>query len=201
MIAEGVSYEERLRNYQLATELLKRKLRTSYVSQLIKSISLSEIRDMHRAIHQGESPSSGLLPAIEAIPQVRESMLYLSLFASLYRHASQADIKTEMDVPAIMVAWDFFCGTFPNHIRERRPYGKVRPANFSEAWVVAQALKIGLADLHYCRGCHGDTLVIYHSKFPPSCQICVLDSQHKKHSVQDCDLTQKLSLQGLGNRI
>jgi hypothetical protein len=26
-----------------------------------------------------------LLPAIEAIPQVRESMLYISLFASLYR--------------------------------------------------------------------------------------------------------------------
>lgn len=67
MIAEGISYEERLQNYQLATELLKRKLRTSYVTQLIKSISLAEIRDMHRAIHRGESPSSGLLPAVEGL--------------------------------------------------------------------------------------------------------------------------------------
>ncbi|MGZ8163991.1 MAG: hypothetical protein ACXW04_00610 [Methylobacter sp.] len=71
MMTEGMSYEEQLQNYHLAYELLKRKLRTSYVSQLIKSISLLEIRDIHRAIHQGESPSSGLLPAIEAISQVK----------------------------------------------------------------------------------------------------------------------------------
>jgi hypothetical protein len=183
MIAEGLSYEEQLQNYQLVYQLLKRKLRTSYVSQLIKSISLPEIRDIHRAIHQGESPSSGLLPAIEAIPQVRESMLYISLFASLYRSASQFDIRVEMDVSAIIFAWDFFCETFPNHIRERRPYGKVRPANFSEAWVVAQALRIGLAALHYCKSCHGDHIVIYNSKFPPTCQICVIDQLRKRENA------------------
>jgi len=180
MIAEGVSYEEQLQSYQLAYDLLKRKLRTSYVSQLIKSISLPEIRAMYRAIHAGESPRSGLLPAIDAIPQVRESFLYLSFFASLYRNASHIDIKTEIDVPAILFAWDFLCETFPDHIRERRPYGKVRPANFSEAWVIAQALKIGLADLHYCESCHGESIVIYNSKFPPTCQICVLDDHRKK---------------------
>ena len=129
MLTEGLSYEEQLEDYRLVYELLKRKLRTSYVSQLIKSISLTEIRAMYRAIHAGESPRSGLLPAIDAMPQVRESFLYLSLFASLYRNASQVDIKTEIDVPAILFAWDFLCETFPNHIRERRPYGKVRPAN------------------------------------------------------------------------
>ena len=175
MLTEGLSYEEQLEDYRLVYELLKRKLRTSYISQLIKSISLPEIRDMHRAIHQGESPRSGLLPAIDAIPQVRESLLYMSLFASLYRNASQVDIKTEMDVPAIIFAWDFFCETFPNHRRERRPYDKVRPANFSEAWAIAQALKIGLAALQYCESCHGDTFVIYNSKFPPTCQICVMN--------------------------
>jgi len=126
MITQGSSYEEQLEDYRLTYELLKRKLRTSYVSQLIKSISLTEIRDMHRAIHQGESPRSGLLPGIDAIPQVRESLLYMSLFASLYRNASRVDIRTEMDVPAIIFAWDFLCETFPNHSRERRPYGKVR---------------------------------------------------------------------------
>jgi hypothetical protein len=158
MIAEGLSYEDQLQNYQLAYQLLKRKLRTSYVNQLIKSISLPEIRDIHRAIHQGESPSSGLLPAIEAIPQVRESMLYISLFASLYRSASQIDIRAEMDVSAIIFAWDFF----------------------SEAWVIAQALKIGLAALHYCKSCHGDHIVIYNSKFPPTCQVCVIDQLRKR---------------------
>ena len=184
MIIQDLSYEAQLEDYRLAYELLKRKLRTSYVSQLIKSISLSEIRDMHRVIHPGESPRSGLLPAIDAIPQVRESLLYLSLFASLYRNASQVDIKTEMDVAAIIFAWDFFCETFPNHRRERRPFGKARPANFSEAWTLAQALKIGLAALQYCESCHGDSLVIYNSKFPPTCQICVIDNLRKKERAQ-----------------
>ncbi len=184
MIDQELSYEEQLQNNCLAYELLKRKLRTSYVSQLINNVSLQEIRDIYRAIHHGESPKSGLLPAIDAIPQVRESFLYLSLFTSLYRSASQVDIRTKMDVPAIIFAWDFFCQTFPNQIRERRPYGKVRPANFSEAWVIAQALKIGLAALQYCESCHGDTLVIYNSKFPPTCQICMMDKLRKKDSAQ-----------------
>ena len=108
MMTQGLSYEEQLEDYRLTYELLKRKLRTSYISQLIKSISLTEIRDMHRAIHHGESPRSGLLPAIDAIPQVRESLLYMSLFASLYRNASQVDIKTEMDVPPLFLPGIFF---------------------------------------------------------------------------------------------
>ena len=184
MIIKDLSYEAQLQDYYLAYELIKRKLRTSYVSQLLNNISLPEIRDIHRAIHHGDSPKSGLLPAIDAIPQTRESLLYLSLFASLYRSASQIDIRTKMDVPAIIFAWDFFCDTFPNQIRERRPYGKVRPANFSEAWVIAQALTIGLAALHYCESCHGEYIIIYNSKFPPTCQICVMDKLRKTKSTQ-----------------
>ncbi len=183
MIIKDLSYEAQLQDYCLAYELIKRKLRTSYVNQFLNNISLPEIRDIHRAIHHGDSPKSGLLPAIDAIPQTRESLLYLSLFASLYRSASQVDIRTKMDVPAIIFAWDFFCDTFPNQIRERRPYGKVRPANFSEAWVIAQALTIGLAALHYCESCHGEYIVIYNSKFPPTCQICVMDKLRKMQST------------------
>jgi len=184
MIIKDLSYEAQLQDYCLAYELIKRKLRSSYVSQLLNNISLPEIRDIHRAIHHGDSPKSGLLPAIDAIPQTRESLLYLSLFTSLYRSASQVDIRTKMDVPAIIFAWDFFCDTFPNQIRERRPYGKVRPANFSEARVISQALTIGLAALHYCESCHGEYIVIYNSEFPPTCQICVMDKLRKTQSTQ-----------------
>ena len=108
MIIKDLSYEAQLQNYCLAYELIKRKLRSSYVSQLLNNISLPEIRDIHRAIHHGDSPKSGLLPAIDAIPQTRESLLYLSLFASLYRSASQVDIRTKMDVPAIILLGIFF---------------------------------------------------------------------------------------------
>ena len=180
MTSGGLSYEDKLENQWLAYELLKRRLRTSYVSHVVKGFSLTELRDMYREIHQGEKPRSGLLPAIEAIPHIRESMLYLSLFASIYRCTSQVDIQTETDVQAVIFAWDFLCESFPGHIRERRPYGKIRPANFSEAWVIAQSLRSGLATLHYCESCHGDYLIISGSKFPPTCQICALDEIRKR---------------------
>ena len=179
MTSVSLSFEDKLDNRLLAYELLKRRLRTSYVSHVVKGFTLEELRDMHKEIH-GESPKSGLLPAIEAIPHVRESMLYISLFASLYRCASQVDIKQETDVWAVIFAWDFLCEMFPDHIRERRPYGKIRPANFSEAWVIAQSLRSGLASLHYCESCHGEYLIIVGSKFPPTCQICAIDEIRKR---------------------
>jgi len=49
---------------------------------------------------------------------------------------------------------------------------------------ISQLIKIGLAALHYCESCHGDTLVIYNNKFLPTCQICVLDNLRKKESAQ-----------------
>ena len=101
MTSVSLSFEDKLDNRLLAYELLKRRLRTSYVSHVVKGFTLEELRDMHKEIH-GESPKSGLLPAIEAIPHVRESMLYISLFASLYRCASQIDIKRETDVRAVI---------------------------------------------------------------------------------------------------
>lgn len=175
-MVENLSYEVHLDELELAHALLQRKLRTSYVMQQVKSLSLSEIRDMYRAIHHGESPRSGQLPAIDSIAQYRESFLYLSVFASLYYLASQGRSKFAIEVSAIIFAWDFFCQIFPKHIRERRPLGKIRPANFSEAWVVVQALKVNLASLRYCEKCLGESLIIYQGKFPPTCQICHLEA-------------------------
>ncbi len=171
-----LNYADHLKEVELAHALLQRKLRTSYVMQQVKSLSLIEIRDLYRTIHHGESPRSGQLPAIDSIAQYRESFLYLSVFASLYCQASQGRSKFAIEVSAILFAWDFFCQIFPNHIRERRPLGKIRPANFSEAWVVAQALKVNLASLRYCEKCHGESLIIYQGKFPPKCQICHLET-------------------------
>lgn len=174
-----VPYDAQLKSHYLAYELLKRKLRISYVHQVTKSIKVEDLRNIYKNIHRGLKPSSGMLPGIERIPQNKESLLYASLFASLYRNASQLEICAEIDIPAMLFAWDFFCDMFPNHSRERRPYTEVRPANFTEAWVIAQALKIGLAELPYCEKCHGNTLVIYNSKFPLGCQICALNKTRK----------------------
>jgi hypothetical protein len=160
---------------QLAHALLQRKLRTVYIRQLLKNVPVYYLRESYRAIHKNEKPKSGLLPRIASMTKFHETCLPLSLFASLYRHASLSDIKTELDPYAILFAWDFFCQVYPNHIRERRPHGRIRPANFNEAWAIAIGLKTGVAKVQYCAKCHGDYLVIYESNFEPCCQICLLD--------------------------
>ena len=174
-MTSALSYEEQLQDHYLAYQLLKRKLRTPLVSQLIKNINIRELRNMHRDIHAGEKPCSGCHPSIQAIPQSRESFLYIALFASIYK-ASSGNFKSEIDVPAMIFAWDYFCKTFPNHVRERRPFSKIRPTNFTEAWVLIQALKNSSADLQYCSKCHGDFIIIHGSNFSPTCQICTIDS-------------------------
>jgi hypothetical protein len=169
------SFEARLQDQYRAYQLLKRKLRTSLASTVVKTLRPTDLRNIYHTIHQ-ERPQSGIAPNIEAIPKARESFLYMALFASIYRSASKVDIKKEIDIDAIIFAWDFFCEIFPNHIRERRPFGRIRPANFDEAWVIALAIQDGLAELRYCTTCHRNFMVINGCKYQPICQICVLDS-------------------------
>lgn len=164
---------------KLLYELLKRKLRTPYINHIFKDISADHIRELFHEIHPGENPKSGLLPAVATMFKYHQSFLPLSMFASVYRHASLFDITIQLDPCAILFAWDFFCQLYPNHIRERRPYGMIRPANFSEAWAIALGIKIGGAAVQYCKVCHGDYLVIFDSKFETCCQICKLDAKRK----------------------
>jgi len=117
---------------QLLYQLMQHKLRTPYINQIFKNISADQLRDIFHAINPGENPKSGLLPSIATMIRTPGSFLPLSVFASLYRHASSLDINTELDPYAVLYAWDFFCRLYPNQVRERRPYGVIRPANFSE---------------------------------------------------------------------
>jgi hypothetical protein len=142
---------------------------------VIKSLRPKDLLNIYHSIHQ-ERPISGAVPKIEAIPHSRESFLFMALFASIYRSASRVDIKTDIDVEAIIFAWDYFCQKFPGHIRERRPYGRLRPANFDEAWVIAEALKQGSADLRYCSSCKRNFFIIYGSLYHPICQVCQMDN-------------------------
>ncbi|MBS4052568.1 MAG: transcriptional regulator [Methylomonas sp.] len=168
------SFEARLKDQYRAYQLLKRKLRTSLASKIVNNLRPTDLRNIYHAIHQ-ERPQSGTPPSVEAIPNARESFLYMALFVSIYRSASRVNINTEIDVDAVIFAWDYFCTLFPNHIRERRPYGRIRPANFDEAWIIAQGIKDGLTELRYCKTCHRNYLIIHGSKYQPICQICVTD--------------------------
>ena len=177
------AYQSGLKEHNLAYELLKRKLRTSIVRQIIRILRPKDLRYIYYSLHK-ERPISGVIPSVEAIPHTRESFLYMALFASIYRSASRVDIKTDMDINAIVFAWDYFCKTFPGHIRERRPYGRIRPANFDEAWVIAHAIKNGSADLQYCSACKRNFFIIYCTNYPPICQICVMRNVNSKGATK-----------------
>jgi hypothetical protein len=177
------TYEDRLRDHYQAYQLLKRNLRITFVKEIIKTISQNDLRNIYRLIHQ-KKPLSGQIPLVTAIPQSRESFLYLALFGSLYQCTSQVDPKSQIDVSALVFAWDLFCKTFPTHIREKRPYGKIRPANFNEAWVIAQGIRQGLVELQYCTSCRHNYVIIHRNRFRPVCQICELEKikKNSKHS-------------------
>ena len=57
------TYEDRLRDHYLAYQLLKRKLRPTFVKAHIKTISQHELKTIHYAIHL-HGPSNGQLPVV-----------------------------------------------------------------------------------------------------------------------------------------
>ena len=145
-------YEDYLRDHYIAYQLLKRKLRTSYVQTHLRTINIRELRYIYHLIHQ-KRPMSGQIQNVTTIPNCRETFLYLALFVSIYQSVSLTGSKSQVDVSAFIFAWDTFCKIFPGHIREKRPFGKIRPVNCNEAWIVIQSLKKGMVELQYCNAC------------------------------------------------
>ncbi len=47
MLTEGLSYEEQLEDYRLVYELLKRKLRTSYIKTEMNVKQQGKVTDVH----------------------------------------------------------------------------------------------------------------------------------------------------------
>lgn len=169
-------YQMQWYEHWLLYELLKRKLRTSIVKKVITCLRDKDLQHIFYKLHR-ERPLPGKIPSLEMITQARETYLYMALFVSIYRCASLRNVKTGIDINAVMFAWDYFCKTFPGHIRERRPFGKIRPANFTEAWVIAEAFQVGMVKLRYCSRCHHDFLIIYDSNFKPVCQMCAMKNK------------------------
>ncbi|MDT4291673.1 FlhC family transcriptional regulator [Methylomonas sp. MO1] len=172
------AFATRLNDQYWAYQLLRRKLRTKLACRAIKTLRPKDLCNLYFSLHR-ESPVSGLVPSITSMPQARESFLYMALFASIYRSACPGDIRSEIDLNAMIFAWDTFCTIYPNHILERRPFGRIRPANFDEAWIITEAMKDGLAELPYCTSCHLPYLVIHGCKYQQVCQMCVLNQMRK----------------------
>jgi hypothetical protein len=147
----------------LALELIRRKLRTPII-HLHTQIPLADIRDWYREIH-GRSPSSGLLPSMSTLLPNRNSHIYVSLFAAIYRRVGGKKVLQVIDIHAMMEAWDLF-STLTRHVRRKRP------ADLTEAWVIARAMRAKTATMHRCSKCASSYLVAGDSKLPPACPIC-----------------------------
>lgn len=147
----------------LAYELVRRKLRTPIV-HLYTGMPLAEIRELYRELH-GRSPSSGLLPSISTLLPNRQCQIYVSLFASIYRRLGGEGVFKNIDIQAIIKAWDLFLDLTRN-IRKKRP------DNITEAWVIARDIRINAAVLSTCPRCATPYLSAPESKLPPTCPIC-----------------------------
>lgn len=134
----------------LACELIKRKLRTPIV-HLHTRLPLADIRGWHREIH-GQSPSSGLLPSMSTLLPNRSSQIHVSLFAAIYLRLGGDRVLQEIDIRALVEAWDLFDALTANVDRKR-------PADITDAWVIARDLRAGSAQMHRCAKCFSPYLV------------------------------------------
>ena len=159
MTALTAQHEQRA----LAYELIRRKLRTPVV-HLHTQIPLADIRGWYREVH-GQSPSSGLLPSMSTLLPNRGSQIHVSLFAAIYRRLGGDRVLQEIDIHALVEAWDLFDGLTAHGDRKR-------PADLTDAWVIARDLRAKSAQMHRCGKCSSPYLVADDCKLPPSCPMC-----------------------------
>ena len=139
----------------LAYELISRKLRTRII-HLHTRIPLADIRDWHREVH-GRSPSSGLLPSMSTLLPNRNSQIYVSVFAAIYQRIGGARVLNEIDIHALVEAWDMF-DKLTAHL------DKKRPADITDAWVIARDLRARSSVMLRCQKCATPFLVAYDCK-------------------------------------
>ncbi len=159
MTALTAQHEQRA----LAYELIRRKLRTPVV-HLHTQIPLADIRGWYREVH-GQSPSSGLLPSMSTLLPNRNSQIYVSVFAAIYQRIGGTRVLNEIDIHALVEAWDLF-DKLTAHLDKRRP------ADITDAWVIARDLRARSAAMLRCPKCATPFLVAYDCKLPPNCPVC-----------------------------
>ena len=110
----------------------------------------------------GRSPSSGLLPSMSTLLPNRSSQIYVSLFAAIYGRIGGEKVLQEIDIHAVVEAWDLF-DALTAHVDRKRP------ADMTDAWVIARDLRARSALMHRCAKCFSAYLVADDCKLPPSC--------------------------------
>ncbi|MFZ4701983.1 MAG: FlhC family transcriptional regulator, partial [Candidatus Methylumidiphilus sp.] len=140
---------------------------------------LAGVREWHREIH-GRSPSSGLLPSMSTLLPNPGSQIHVSLFAAIYRRLGGDKVLQEIDIHALVEAWDLF-DALTAHVDRKRP------ADLTDAWVIARDMRARSAAMLRCHKCVTPFLVAYDCKLPPTCPVCyeVRQGVKSKNPIQD----------------
>jgi hypothetical protein len=95
----------------------------------------------------------------------RNSQIYVSVFAAIYQRIGGARVLNEIDIHALVEAWDMF-DKLTAHLDRRRP------ADITDAWVIARDLRARSSVMLRCHKCATPFLVAYDCKLPPTCPVC-----------------------------
>ena len=98
----------------------------------------------------------------------REIQIHGSLFAAAYRRLGGTRVAAEIEVDAMIAAYDIY----------RRLVEARKRLSFNDAWVIARDLRGGGVALVPCANCAVDYLSCESSRAPPTCPYCALYHRH-----------------------
>ena len=161
-----------LERFALAVSLLHRRARISIVHHET-GVSRAKLRALYREIH-GHGAPSGQIPMIGgATIQTRARQFHAGLFAALYERYGGPATTRQLDIRAVIAAHDLYESMVPQEPQ----------LDFNAAWVIAQDLRVGTAELRTCSACAVRYLIASASRLSPTCPLCSLHARRGRGSA------------------
>lgn len=161
-----------IRHFDMAAELIRRGMRLSIVSQ-VTGIHLKSLRSLHREI-LGRGATAGQMPSTRHILATRSAQATASVFAAIYRSAGGAGIFDQIDMKALLTAYDLYRELLGVAISPASP---IKLLDINQAWIITRDIRTGAAYFQECHHCHIHFLSAVDARSPPDCPICALHRQ------------------------
>jgi hypothetical protein len=158
---------------ELAAELIRRKLRTHHVKDLL-NLPDAEIREIHRMVH-GTSPSPGGRRSSLYCCRTRWDQQRLSLLLLLYRDVGGPEaLAKPVNSRTLINSFDLFQEVCPSP-----------SLDLTDAWILLSDYHKGEIILTPCRLCGIDYLQFPNADIPISCPFCELKSRRIARNMFD----------------
>ncbi len=161
-----------IQHFDNAVTLIRRGMRLSIVSR-ITGIHLKLLRSLHREIH-GRGATSGQMPSTSSILATRSAQATASVFAAIYRSAGSSGIYDQIDMTALLTAYDLYRELLEVAVLPASP---VKLLDINQAWIIVRDIRTGAAYFQECRHCYIDFLSAADANSPLDCPICALRRQ------------------------